>query len=191
MSTDVASKNTNIDSNLHQAKHTMDNNHTDIDIESIAIDSDDDVILEETTQKMVSFTNNENRIRAMVANTVSNKTSLKIKQEIMTSPQRLLNADSGNMETSPESEWVKMEKNKKSVVNTKKLTDACWSEGMDEDSPKDREVQEYRQRRIESSTNETTTKMATPPNKEKHAIQVPVSRHLSNNIFYRLLTCTR
>ena len=56
----------------------MDNNHTDIDIESIAIDSDDDVILEETTQKMVSFMNNENRIRAMVATTVSDKTSLKI-----------------------------------------------------------------------------------------------------------------
>ena len=42
----------------------------DINNETIEIDSDNDVILEKTMQKMVSFMNNENKIRAMVANAV-------------------------------------------------------------------------------------------------------------------------
>ena len=36
--------------------------------------------------------------------------SLKIKQEIITSPQCVLNAVSGKIETLSEKEWVKMEK---------------------------------------------------------------------------------
>ena len=42
----------------------------DINNETIEIDSDNDVILEKTMQKMVSFMNNENKICAMVANAV-------------------------------------------------------------------------------------------------------------------------
>ena len=106
----VESKDNKVELNLHKTKHTMDNNNIDHVNDPIVLDSDDDEIMEATDKKKVSFSNNESRISELVANTaVSDKTSLAIKQEILTrSPPRPFNIGPRDMKTAPKEKWVKV-----------------------------------------------------------------------------------
>ena len=53
--------------NLHQSIKSMDTDNIDLNKTTISLDSDGDEILEETTPKMVSFKDQENRISHLVA----------------------------------------------------------------------------------------------------------------------------
>ena len=124
--------------NLHQSIKSMDTDNMDLNTTTISLDSDGDEILEETTPKMVSFKDQENRISHLVANAVSAKTSLQIKKEIMTSQASNTANQTYKADKEPDGFITVGRNNKPKLSNTTADNDR-WI-NMDDDTQDDKDI---------------------------------------------------
>ena len=123
--------------NLHQSIKSMDTDNMDLNKTTISLDSDGDEILEETTPKMVSFKDQENRISNLVANAVSAKTSLQIKKEIMTS--QASNTANQTYKADNEDGFITVGRNNKPKLSNATADNDRWI-NMDDDTQDDKDI---------------------------------------------------